>query len=78
MSAVDQVVVVLHDVNNDEVELGPFSQVCFELELVGQSMMAVCKDVVTREPIVYSAGGWWFHDGRPFKQAHVRSMSLTE
>jgi hypothetical protein len=68
--------VVLHGVNDDEVELGPFSQVCFEMDVIGTAVVPIIKDVSTSEPIAYSNGGWWFHDGQPYKQAFTRAIEV--
>lgn len=70
--------IVLHDVNSAEVEIGPFGQVCFEVEVVGQALVPVLKDVTSSVKIAYNHGGFWFYEGRPFKQAFVRAQEPTE
>lgn len=70
--------IVLHDVNNQEVELGPFGQVCFEVEVARRELVPVLKDVASSVKIAYNHGGFWFYDGRPFKQAFVRAQEPTD
>lgn len=66
--------VVLHDVDNDEVELGPFGQVCFEVDVVGAAVRPVLRDAATSEAIAYNYAGFWYKDDRPFRQAFVRAV----
>jgi hypothetical protein len=65
--------VVFQDVDNEEVEVGPFDQVCFEQEVVGPSVRSVVRDVWTRDAIAWGYAGFWYRDDRPYKQAFVRA-----
>lgn len=66
------VMVILQDVNSGEVEVGPFEQLVTEMEMVGQATSISVVDVASHDVVVHGAGGWWWHDGRPFKQLWVR------
>lgn len=66
------VTIILHDVNNVERELGPFSQVVFETEIIGGAIRVSARNVNTSEPICWAYGGFWFYDDHPYKQLFVR------
>lgn len=68
-----QTYVTLLEADGTEVQIGPYKQVAIEVEVIGHTTRAVMKDVVTKEPILFSAGSWWFYNGEPYKQAFTRA-----
>jgi hypothetical protein len=67
------VMIIMHDVNNREVEVGPYSQVCqeFDAETGAVVIKGLREGSTDPEAVVYGAG-WWYHEGIPYKQMWVR------
>lgn len=69
------VIVILHDVNNEEVVVGPFSQVVIEAGVDRTTLttaFVTIRDVTSGELVASLWGAWWMRDDRPFKQAFIK------
>ena len=63
--------IIFYDVDGGETKVGPFRQVCFDLELIERSIVAVIRDAITRDVIATNVASFWQPIGESKFAKHV-------